>query len=79
MMTALRKDRETTIQYLSGMGQKEEFRKANPRYFIHKAPINTGRDHVKFLYEYVYAFYTTLIDADGSYCKAMIYLRARRH
>jgi len=63
MMTALRKDREATIQYLSGMGQKEEFRKANPRYFIHKAPINTGRDHVKFLYEYVYAFYTTLIDA----------------
>jgi 2-polyprenyl-6-methoxyphenol hydroxylase-like FAD-dependent oxidoreductase len=56
IMTALRKDRETTIQYLSGirMGQEEEFRKANPRHWIHKTPIKTGRDHIKFLYEYVF-------------------------
>jgi len=65
IMTALRKDRKTTIQYLSGirMGQEEEFRKCNPRHFIHKTPIMTGQDHVKFLYEYVYAPYTTLKDA----------------
>ncbi len=54
IMTSLRRDRETTIQYLSGirMGQEEEFRKANPKHWIHKTPIRTGRDHVKFQYEY---------------------------
>jgi hypothetical protein len=36
------------------MGQEEEFRKANPGHWIHKTPIKTGRDHVKFLYEYVF-------------------------
>jgi 2-polyprenyl-6-methoxyphenol hydroxylase-like FAD-dependent oxidoreductase len=53
LMTLLRRDRETTIQYLSGirMGQEIEFRKANPKHWIHKTDIKTGRDHIKFLYE----------------------------
>ena len=56
IMTELWKDRETTIQYLSGirMEQKDEFRKANPRHWNHKTSIKTGRDHVKFLYEYAF-------------------------
>lgn len=56
IMTELRKDRETTIQYLSGIwtGQEEDFRKANPRHWIHKTSIKTGRDHVKFLYQYAF-------------------------
>lgn len=64
IMTVLRKDRETTVQYLSGirMGQEGEIRKANPRHWIHKTSIKTGRDHVKFLYEYVYPFYAAFAD-----------------
>jgi salicylate hydroxylase len=53
MMNALRKDRADTVQLLSGirMGQEEEFRKANPRHWIHNIPIKTGEDHVNFLYK----------------------------